>query len=65
MIFYLLDSDNEYDEHQEFNLSVMIQQSWSKRKHRLWHDYAITVCVLSLLPEIRKMLLKDWMVIQE
>ena len=32
----------------------MIQQSWSKRKHRLEHDYAITGWVLSLLPEIRE-----------
>ena len=52
MIFYLFDSDNENDNYQEFNLSTMIQQSWSKRKHRLEHDHAITGWALSLLPEI-------------
>ncbi len=54
MIFYLFDSDNENDEYQELSLSTMIQQSWSKRKHRLEHDYAVTGWVQKLLPEIRE-----------
>ncbi len=54
MIFYLLDSENKNDDYQELSLSSMIQQSWSKRKHQLEHDYAITAWALSLLPEIRK-----------
>lgn len=32
----------------------MIQQSWSKRKHGLEHDYALIGWVLSLLPEIHE-----------
>ncbi len=54
MIFYLFDSDNKNDEYEDFSLSAMIQQSWSKRKHLLEHDFAITGWVLSLLPEIRE-----------
>ncbi len=48
------DSDNENDENQDFRLGAMIQQSWSKRKHLLEHDYAIIGWVLALLPEIRE-----------
>ncbi len=54
MIFYFLDSDNEYDELLYFGLSATIQQSCSKRKHILEHDYAITGLVLSLFAEIRE-----------
>ncbi len=53
--FYLFDSDNEYDEHQDIRLSAMIQQSCLKTKHNLEYDYdSITGWVLSLLPEIRE-----------
>ncbi len=54
MKFYLLDSENEYNEHQDFSLSAMIQQSWSKRMHQLEHDCAITGRGHSILPEISK-----------
>ncbi len=65
MSFYLFDSDNENDEYQDLSLSTMIQQSWSKRKHQLEHDYAITGWAISLLPEIREDVVKEWMMMQE
>ncbi len=58
-------SDNKYDEHQDFILSTMSQQSWSKRKHQFEHDYAITGWVLSFLPGIQEDVVKDKMATQE
>ncbi len=52
MSLLIIFSVDSFDEYEPVSVDQAIQESWSKRKSQLEHEYPVTVWTLSIFPEI-------------